>query len=235
MRDTSRAQRGPRRMNRRKNTNRNGDAVGQYFGDAWSLATRTARGLNEIRKLINVEQKYFDRAQSAVAPTQAGTVSYLCNMAQGDDVSQRDGDSIKLQRFFLDLHISRNALSTANELVRVLVVRDLQNDGTAVTGADVIAQASSVHAPICQVNVLNGPAYNKRFSVMFDEVVALQANDTNHVLKLKSVHDCHVYYRGSTANQADAGNGSIYLLLLTDATATLPSVDFISRMEFTDN
>lgn len=234
MRDTSRTQRGPRRINRRKTKNQDGNAAGQYVSDAWSLAKRTALGLNEIRKLINVEQKYFDRSGNG-APTQAGLVTYLCNMAQGDDITLRDGDSIKLQRFFYDCHITRNVASTANELVRVLIVRDLQNPGATITGADVVAQASTVFAPICQVNVLNGPAYNKRFSVLMDEVVELQANDTNKCIRFKSTHDCHIYYRGNSTAVTDAGNGSIFALWFTDATSNFPNVDFISRMEFTDN
>lgn len=235
-RTKTRSQRAPRMMRKRNQSRSNGNPVGDYVGDAWSLAKRTALGLNEIRKLINVEEKYFDRSALAFPPSQAGVSIYLTNMGQGDDINSRDGDSIKVQRFTVDAQISRNALSTAQgEWVRMIVVRDLQNPGAALSGSDVIAQASTVLAPISPYNVLNGPQYNKRFSIVCDESVRLDSNNTASSISYQSSHDCHVYFRGTTSAQADAGNGTYFALFFCNTTTNLPSIDFISRLVFTDN
>jgi len=223
-------------MTRKRNQSRsNGNPVGDYVGDAWSLAKRTALGLNEIRKLINVEQKYIDRSNSG-NPSQAGVGVYLTNMAQGDDISARDGDSIKVQAFHFDVQISRNAASTAQgEWVRVIVVRDLQNPGAAVTGADVIAQASTSVATISNYNVLNGPLYNKRFSIVLDESVYLDDSHTCDSISFRSAHDCHVYFRGASAAVTDAGNGTYHALFFCNTTTNLPTFESVSRLVYTDN
>lgn len=234
-RGSARSRRAPRMM-RNKRTRTNDNSVGTYVGDAWSLAKRTALGLNEIRKLINVEQKYFDFSNLVFAPTQAGVPLYLCGMGQGDDITQRDGDSVKVQRFRFAAQITRNPASVATgEWVRIIVVRDLQNSGVTVTGADVIAQASSTLATCSPYNVLNGSAYNKRFSIVMDEVVYLDANKTCDSILFTSNHDCHIYFRGTTANITNAGNGTYHALCFTNVSTTLPSIDMISRIEFTDN
>ena len=78
----------PRRYRPRRKgakANRKPDAVGEYFGDAWSLAKRTASGLNEIRKLINVEEKDLETVQASAGFDTTGTVYSLSTIAQGTD------------------------------------------------------------------------------------------------------------------------------------------------------
>jgi len=69
-------------------------AVGKYFGDAWSLAKRTATGLNEIRKLINVEEKVIQTDNASATFNTTGTVYSLSTVVQGTDYDERVGNSI---------------------------------------------------------------------------------------------------------------------------------------------
>lgn len=204
------------------------------MGDAWSLAKRTAVGLNEIRKLINVEEKYHQRSE-AVSPTQAGAVTYLTNIAQGDDINTREGNSLKVQRYLLSGYITRHADSAVVERVRVMVVRDLQNQGATITGADVISDASTAYAPIAHINYINSAKQTKRFSYIYDEVFCLDEYHPNHTFNFVSNHDCHCYYRNTDSAVTAAANGAYFILLFVDTTSNLPSVNFSSRIEFTDN
>ena len=97
------------RRSRRRN---GGDSVGRYFGDAWSLAKRTAYGLNEIRKLINVEEKELVTTVTATAINNTGVVSPISRIAQGTDYTQRIGNSIKMQRIEVRCRLFQHAAAT---------------------------------------------------------------------------------------------------------------------------
>jgi len=213
---------------------RGGDSVGTYFGDAWSLAKRTAVGLNEIRKLINVEQKYFDLSSTS-SSGQSGTVTFLSGLAQGDDINLRNGDSIRIQQFEIKGCVFRNSASTVNDTIRIMVVRDLQNSGATISGSDVLQLVGTSTAPYSPPNVLNGPTYNKRFSIVYDQLFAINANDQNRPFEFSTSHPCHTYYRGSGATVAAAGNGSYFFLAFSNSSTNVPSVDFITRIQYTDN
>ncbi len=211
-----------------------GTAVGTYVGDAWSLAKRTAVGLNEIRKLINVEHKYNDR-QNSLTCTQAGNVQLLTNIGQGDDINQRDGDSIKLQSIKIRGYIRLDAAATLSSAVRVLLVRDLQNPGATITGADLIQQASSVYAPVSHYNFINGVNLQNRFTVIYDEVQTVDPSNPLVVFDYESKHDCHVFFRGTGTAFTDCAAGAVFLVVFSDATVNLPIATFTTRVLFTDN
>ncbi len=208
--------------------------MGTYFGDAWSLAKRTATGLNEIRKLINVEQKYNDRTNSLTAST-AGAVQLLTNIAQGDDITQRDGDSIKVQSTKITGYIRRDSASTSSEAIRILLIRDMMNAGTTIAGSDIIQAASTVYAPVSQYNFINGNQLQNRFSILYDEVFTVDANNPMALFNYESKHDYHVFFRGTGSAFADAAAGAVFLMVLTDASVNPPIASFTTRVLFTDN
>lgn len=211
-----------------------GDSVGKYFGDAWSLAKRTAVGLNEIRKLINVEHKYVDTNTNSTTSVN-GVVTYLNGISQGDGISDRDGDSIRVLKFQLAGCVFRNNAATANETVRVLVVRDLQNQGAIVVGTDVLETLGTSLAPYQFVDMLNGHFYNNRFTIVYDELFAINANDSTAPFKFETSHPCHIAFRGTTNAVASAGAGAYFLIAISNTGSNTPFVDFSSRIIYTDN
>lgn len=220
-----------------KRSNRSGsDSVGRYFGDAWSLAKRTAVGLNEIRKLINVEHKFID-VNTDLTCTQTGTVGYLTSIGQGDNITDREGDSIKVQSFSIRGHVRRDsaAASTAVDVVRLLVVRDLQNQGAAPTAADVLETLGTSKSPYQYVDFLNGNDLNKRFTIVWEYYTSLDLYHPIKTYEFSTNHDCHVFYRGSTSAQTSAGNGTYYLIAVSSANTATPILECTSRLRFTDN
>jgi len=222
--------------NRRSRRRNAGDSVGKFSADAWSLAKRAVNGMNEIRKLINVEQKYIDVSITSNT-TQAGTVTYLSPVAQGDNVSNREGDSIKIQSFEISGSVYRATLASATNLetVRVMVIRDLQNQGADPIGSDVLELVSNDHVPFSELNFLNASDLNKRFTIVYDELFTLDLYHPVVPFTFKTTHDCHVYFRNSTSNSSGAGNGSYYLLTFTSNAATQASIYAYTRLRFTDN
>lgn len=200
--------------------------MGKYASDAWSLAKRTAYGLNEIRKLINIETKIAEATGSAAIDT-SGTVSSLSLIAQGLDYQNRIGDSIKLQR--IEFRLRWQVGTGVATYVRTLLVRDLDNYGTKPTLGDVL-QTVSILSPKDYLNA-------DRFSILYDELGTLNQSDTNSVSTFEMAHEGHIKYLGTTAADASNGKGSLYLMFLSNeaAGANAPTVTLHTRIYYTDD
>ena len=198
----------------------------KYAGDAYSLALSTAKGLQYIRKLINIETKVLDTSNGASIPN-TGTVSIVSQIAQGLDYTNRVGDSIKIQAMEFKFRWTIGASAT-NTFARVICFRDLDGYGTVPVTTDVLASAN-VLSP---VNALN----KDRFSIIYDEVETLTSvNTTSSVGAYLTPHQGHIKYLGSTAATASNGKGSVYMLFLASEVTNTPRVDFYTRIYFTDD
>ncbi len=208
-------------------------AVEQYAGDAYSLAQRTMRGLNELRKLINIEEKYSD-VNTSVNPDYSGTMTALTQLAQGTTMTTRVGNSIRVQRFEMWGRVSVNTAVTTYSLCRIMVVRDMEGQGTAPTVADVLEAVGTADAPRQPYDWLN----RKRFSILYDDLVPLTPLSGGGVVKVfhYAVNlEKHVLYRGTTAAASSDGEGSIYLVCVSDEPTNTPSVRVVSRITYTDD
>jgi hypothetical protein len=210
------------------------DAVGQYASDAWSLAKRTAYGLNEIRKLINIETKFLDTNTTSYTVTTTGSMQPISQIAQGLTSANRVGDSIRIQHIELRGRVTVSTAAT-NSLVRVMLVRDLDGYGTAPTVADVLEVNASVGAPLSPERFQK----RERFSILFDELIAVQSATSSGCSSVPftfmTTHQGHILYLGTTAASASDGKGSIYLVAVSDETVNTPTVAFVSRILFTDD
>jgi len=211
---------------RRRQVKTSGDSVGKYASDAWSLAKRTAYGLNEIRKLINIETKIAEATGTSSIDT-AGAVTSMSLIAQGLDYQNRIGDSIKLQR--IEFRVRWTVGTGTGTFIRTLLVRDLDNYGTKPTLGDVL-QTVSVLSPKDYLNA-------DRFSILYDELGTLNQSDANSVSMYNEPHEGHVKYLGTTAADASNGKGSLYMMFLSNeaAGATAPTVVLHTRIYYTDD
>lgn len=231
--NTSRG-RSSRGRGQRRSRRQGGDSVGKYFGDAWSLAKRTAVGLNEIRKLINVEHKFVDTNLTTNTSIN-GATNYLCPVAQGNDYTNRQGDSIRVQSIDFIGTLYRNTSSTANESYRVLIIRDLMNMGADPTVSDILETVGTQYAPFQHADMLNGQWYNKRYTILFDQLFTLDTYHPTHTVRFHSDHPCHVAFKGTGSTTASAGAGAYFLVTVTSASVNVSNMDFSCRVIFTDN
>jgi hypothetical protein len=223
------------RSRRNKRAAKAEDAVGKYASDAWSLAKRTALGLNEIRKLINVEHKFTEITGSTTF-SNTGAVVYVSGCSQGDTVAQRDGSSIKVQTLRFNYFLKHNANVTGGVPCRILVVRDMQNSGATITANDVLETVGISQAPLAFRDYTNGPLQNKRFAMVYDNHHVLHPYKPMVMETFVSNSDVHVYYRGTDATVNSAGNGSYFVIAVgADSGANLPEIFYSFRLEFTDN
>jgi hypothetical protein len=232
MNQTNSQQRSVRvQRHRKKRTKTTGEHVGQYASDAWSLAQRTANGLNEIRKLINVETKPLDTIKTATAINTTGVVVAVSEIAQGTDYTNRIGDSIKLQNIEARVRIYQNTGATETS-VRVVCFRDLDGYGTTPLTSDLFETVAVVSAPLSPFKWLN----RTRFSILYDELLTFNTSGTEvEEIVLTMPHSGHVKYLGSTAAAASDGKGSVYWAFTSDEGTNTPTFALYSRILFTDD
>jgi len=209
------------------------EAVAAYAGDAYDLARRTWRGLNEIRKFINIEEKYLDTSVS-LSPDTSGGVACITQLGQGTTVNTRVGNSLRVQRLEVRGRVAVNSSVTTYSMVRILVFRDMEGQGTAPVVSDVLEATGSSSAPRQPYDWLN----RKRFSILYDMLIPVTATSGGmsvrefvYVTELAK----HVLYRGTTASASSDGEGSIYVAAVSDEATNAPSVVATTRITFTDD
>ena len=211
------------------------NAVGEYAQDAYSLGVRTWKGLNAIRKLVNIEFKRFDINANGSTTSQAGSAYQLSQIAQGTDNGQRVGNSLRCQRLSFRAHILINGSATRSA-VRAIIVRDLENTGSAPAGSDVLTSAGGANC------VTSNYAYTThgigtlpgRFTILFDETVTLSiTGNQNALFKLDLPMSQHIRYSGSGATHTK--EGSLWLLLFCNEATNTATIDWNANLLYTDD
>lgn len=213
-----------------------------------------ARKVRGLRKAI--ETKYIDLSpgvQTTVAATSntpwvsAQTNNpffYLPMIAEGDDISNRDGKEIKITS--MDIKLLFNMLDNdVCEQFRVILFRDKFFDGNSAnqpTPAKLLENTSTL--PAALISPLNW-TNRRRFRVIKDKtffMTRLQGSDPGtpgglqpHDKKLIKWHiKCNktVRFSGTDNTAASGGQGAYYLLILSPSTAQLSSVYPTWRVKF---
>lgn len=204
---------------------------GQYTtrGSVNYLARRAIQGVRYIKSMINCEKQYYDLDVSTTCAT-GGSVNLLTGMAQGDDVNQRRGNSILGKTTYIQGVIYRDVLNTTpTNFVRILVVRDLENTGTAPTVADFF-QATGSGIYIQPINV----DHTSRYQVLMDRRYTLLST-INMGRQLKFFIRCNGHVKYTGANATDVYKNNLYLIAVGDQGSMAPILSFHSRFAFYDN
>lgn len=208
-------------------------------------AAQTARKALSLAKwvagLINVEKKFYD-VNSFVTTTNfnsTGSVGIYTAMAEGSDYNQRNGNSILATSFLVNIVCSSQLAKPTNCRVIVFIDRE-GNTGTIPTVGDVLESAVTEsplqHDTHGRFQVLkdwkfclndgNGP--NKYLKTY------IKLNTNRHKYMNQRRH--HIKFTGTGAGVANADEGHIYVLFLSDsATADAPSGRIYTRLRYIDN
>lgn len=182
------------------------------------------RGVKTLRGLVNVEKKYIDDNIGQTIPN-TGIVDLISAVAAGDDVTNRNGNSILAKYLVLKGFVRMSASATATN-VRVMIVRDLNNQGSNPTVADILDGATDV-------SLLNKDN-TSRFWILYDKMFSLSNNGTQQVsLDIYRRLNFHLKY-SSTVSTAVLSN-AIYLVAIADEPTNVPQIQGVSRIAFYDN
>ena len=159
---------------------------------------KVAKSVRSIRGLINVEKKFKD-TQTTGTVDYGGTIYHLTSITQGDQIDQRNGNSILLKSLFIRGQVRMDTTGSAqSSTVRIILFQD-NNDNNAVapTVAQVLQTVGSVYAPYSPLNVNN---YD-RFRVLCTQMLTLNNTGANTLpIKMYKKLNTHCRWQGSTAS-----------------------------------
>jgi len=198
--------------------------VGRKAKRAKPLATQSY-----VRRLIarNEEMKYAIINTSYNATTTPGLYC-LTNTSQGDTGGSHIGDESVMKNLDLNMIVS---VADATNSVRVILFRWKPNIGYVAPGAGSILKDATSPANLTSLYMEDG---EDQYQVMYDEVFLLAAaggNPEQIFRKVRRTFNLRCDFLTSTSNSSNM----IYLMLISDSgTATHPSVQFMSKIGFTD-
>jgi hypothetical protein len=205
---------------------------GQWGSIAHSIASRVA----ELERVLNPELKYFDTTVSVTLAT-AGAISALSLIDAGDAVTQRNGESIKVDKVEYRLTILPSPAATVPGCSRVICFQDTDQNGTLPTLAALLISADA-EAQYNYANVREGPDGGARFKILYDKVFACSLTGSNQLYNKKGTlhpNPEHLFFTGTGSAQASQLQNNIYLCYFTDVGANPPSMVWTSRILFFDN
>lgn len=199
------------RRRRRYNRKRPVKAQNSYLSTA-AKALAVAYG---VKKLVNAEKFHFDASANATILTTA-QITPLQLIAEGDDISNRQGRSIKLTGLLMKLVLASAVAATQTSIVRCMLVIDRWSTGVVPAIGDILV--STTVTSFRQVDSVNA----RRFKVLMDRNVRLGVEATDNseytISKYFPVKH-HVKYINTTGVQAATGAGQIYFIVFADQVA----------------
>nr|QYA72311.1 coat protein [Tobacco albetovirus 3] len=175
--------------------------------------TRSVRSLTtrDVRNIIRgeAETKRFVLVNTLNLNSTAGTVLNLSNgIIQGDDISQRAGDKIRMTKQILRV---RATAITNSQTFRFIWFKDNTNRGTTPSVTEVLNSASFM-AQYNPVTLLQ-----HRFTILKDVELdcSLSGESIKHLVMTHGGTSC--FYNGTTAVASANGPGAIFLLVIGDS------------------
>lgn len=192
------------------------------------IATKALKATHYIKGMINCEKHYKDTVIS-LAPLQAGTITHLTDISQGDDAGQRTGSTVLLRSIYLDLSAAIGSGPT-NTHLRLAVVMDTMQTGTPPTVAQIYQTVGTLNAPCSPLNSDNAG----RFKILYDKRMLLNTSGSSTAFIRKYIKLYH-HIRYTGPNGTDEYKNNIWLVCLCNEATTPPSINGISRLGYYDN
>lgn len=210
----------------------------RVYGSAAKLAAHDAQKALAIAKatakLVNVEYKSFDQLDEGNLTNLTNSLPFcLSNITQGDTAQTRDGNSVRLKSLRVNWNAVINGSGSSNQPVRSLIFIDWQNQGADPSISDVIEDVGtgSSNKMTSLPAILQDPG---RFQILYDKVHNLSANANGYMQKeYYKEFNHHLKFEGTGAGAQR--KGSIWMVLMTNATSNTPSATVQSRIRFLDN
>lgn len=219
----------PYKRRYKRRTKRPARAWYQRKYSAMELAGKAYTAARYLKGMINTEKKHFDTDINAQTPTSSGTLLSICDIAQGDNIQERLGNSILCKSALVRLTTTINATATAT-FVRVLVIRDKQQIADTDPALNKVLDGS--HGTY--ITAPHNTDYVGRFETLYDRVH--KVDDNSHIIKYTSIYcpiNKHIRFNGAAST--DVQKNGLYLLLISSEATNAPTLDGFARISFYDN
>lgn len=212
-----------RRYKRKPNIQSRGSYIGNMT--LGQTARYALKGVNMLKGIVNAEKKRFDVRVTSSSSTTAA-IAVLTGVAQGDDATDRNGNSIlaKYMQVRVDTTMSGSATAT---VTRMIILVDTQNQGTNPTAALILQDPTTYLSPL---NIDS----TQRFTVLCDKFFTTSINGqrmTNY--KRYIPLNFHLKYTGSAGSTFNKNN--IFVLYMSNEATNVPDFTLYSRLVFYDN
>jgi len=174
-----------------------------------------------VKRMINgnIEMKKLGTSASntlGVAPVFVN----IAAIGQGDDVSGRDGNKVKLESFNVKGYFTVDPDNTVGDVARVMLIKDSENTGTAPTETDIFGGASRM---IAGYPVDIASSAQQRFKVIFDKLYSFDTSQNLRWINLSKKLGYPLEFTGAAST--DEGKNTTYLVY--------SSLDDTNKMTFT--
>lgn len=214
---------GKRRRNNKKST--------AWYDKKYStadLAMKAFKGVKALKGIINSELKLHEINDNSNFCTQAGSVSYISGIGQGDLQSQRNGNSVLAKMLYLKYRCIFQT-SITGSICKVYLIKDNQQI------ADTVPTFADVFGPPTTELVQAFPNWDtrKRFQIKDVKQFTQDQNIQQHLLEFSIPLESHIIFNGTSSN--DSQKGHYYLLFVSNKSSNVPEVRYSSRITFYDN
>lgn len=189
------------------------------------MAYQALQGVNYIKGLVNSEKHMLDTTGTGVSITQAGTVTALSAIPQGDTIDSRNGNSVLAKTLFGRIELLFNTSATAT-FIRFVVIVDNQQVSDSPPAITDVLEAANTRAPLNKNT-------KGRYSVLLDKTYQLENNTKLIADKFNIPLDFHIKFNGTTG--ADIQKNGIYHFILSNEPTDQPLYSYYWRLSYHDN
>lgn len=200
------------------------------IGDAFDAALSAVNTVSNL-VAVNTEVKYLDNGLGQVAQTWTGVVSPISYCAEGLTDITRVGESIRTHG--MEFRYTMFSAAATQNACRFIVFADSQQQGVLPTPGDVLEQSGTGLSPYSPWDHDN----NGRFIVLYDSGPKALSPGGNGTIDHSGVIPInhHIRYSGAAGTVAEAREGNLYVLTISDVAASGPTCAWFTRVYYVDN
>lgn len=196
--------------------------------NAMEIAGKALAGVKKLKGIINSELLKNDVSLSLAA--NQSRILLISNMAQGDGVSGRTGNSVLAKYLSLKGSVIINSTVASNTRVMLALVQDTQQISDILpTIADIFQSSTDPHTFLNKDTV-------GRFRIL--KRVQYTLNPVGGGRNVVTVNmnlpiDNHIRWNGSAGG--DVQKNGLYWVVITSENANYPTIDMTARLTYYDN
>lgn len=186
------------------------------------------KGYNMLKGIINSELKRFD-TNTATTLVNTGVITCINQIAAGDDVNNRQGNSILGKYLTWNYQLVMDAAAVHSN-IRCMIIADTENIGVAPSLSDILQVATANNNITSPINVDT----TDRYTVLYDRLHALSATGQQSVVR-KVYRGLNFHLKYTNTGSSGFQKNSLFLVMIADNATNPPSITYSTRLAYYDN
>lgn len=193
--------------------------------------------LSKVKKIVdmkiakNTEMKLFDSTATQQTVSDAGTLTNLTAVGQGDHDDQRQGDKLTPKKLIVKMNF---VAGDSTNICRVVIFRWKQYSGSIAPTQALLMDYTTANGVLAPLSMY-AHDYRSTFQILHDKTIYLNAvskPQVGHSFRLNLKRGPKINFVATTTN----AQNHIYMYIVSDsAAATHPNYSHISRFNFVDS